>query len=364
MAESRRYEKFRQIVQRNENCKIAFCNLKSEIRIGLIEAREVFESLSIPLMKLIGAKEGEMSDEGRSSSVVFVPPDILDGNRLRNATFSASNRNTDHQKSDDLSRRNESFSNFDQHQKRSNDDELSNATTRLLSVCEELKESQDHHIRRVINLLRTTEFHVKTRHNSILETLEAHNASLRRFLQKSTNFFSTHPHTSPSTSNLTSRIFRAVYEHSVSSLDAVSGDIEGLLECLTEKMCTPMVAYVKKLREDMESIQEMEATLATAMMEVERVKKRARIADEEKAEAFRLYKEYEEKFYGMKKIVLRSIPELQNHTNPAVQQLQLTQQSGGDRRPVTRSSTQKNPSPSNLSMVTCVRRGVKTKKRN
>lgn len=105
----------------------------------------------------------------------------------------------------------------------------------------------------------------------------------------------------------------------MSSLDAVSGDIEGLLECLTEKMCTPMVAYVKKLREDMESIKEMEATLATAMMEVERVKKRARIADEEKAEAFRLYKEYEEKFYGMKKIVLRSIPELQNHTNPAVQ---------------------------------------------
>lgn len=39
MAESRRYEKFRQIVQRNENCKIAFCNLKSEIRIGLIEVR-------------------------------------------------------------------------------------------------------------------------------------------------------------------------------------------------------------------------------------------------------------------------------------------------------------------------------------
>lgn len=38
----------------------------------------MFESLSIPLMKLIGAKEGEMSDEGRSSSVVFVPPDILD----------------------------------------------------------------------------------------------------------------------------------------------------------------------------------------------------------------------------------------------------------------------------------------------
>lgn len=131
-----------------------------------------------------------------------------------------------------------------------------------------------------------------------------------------------------------------------------------------EKMCAAMVAHVKKLREDMESVKEMEATLAAATVELERAKKRAKVADEEKAEAFRLYKEYEEKFYGMKKIVLGSISELQNHTNPAVQQLRLTQQSGRDRKPVTRSSAQKNPSPLTLSAVTCVHRRVKTRKRN
>ncbi|KAH7867376.1 hypothetical protein Vadar_032622 [Vaccinium darrowii] len=62
--------KLSRIFSRHEQMKLAFHHLKSQIKIGLLEAEDVFESLAIPLMRLVGLKTVEMAKEGRFSSIV------------------------------------------------------------------------------------------------------------------------------------------------------------------------------------------------------------------------------------------------------------------------------------------------------
>ncbi|EYU24530.1 hypothetical protein MIMGU_mgv1a0244071mg, partial [Erythranthe guttata] len=62
--------KLRRIVSSHEQLKIAFDQLHRQIRTGLLEAEDVFASLAIPLMNLVGLKTVEMAAEGRFSTVI------------------------------------------------------------------------------------------------------------------------------------------------------------------------------------------------------------------------------------------------------------------------------------------------------
>ncbi|OMO94758.1 hypothetical protein CCACVL1_05846 [Corchorus capsularis] len=62
--------KFTRLVSRQEELKVAFNQLKSQIKIGLAEAEDVFASLAVPLMKLVGLKTEEMADEGRFTTII------------------------------------------------------------------------------------------------------------------------------------------------------------------------------------------------------------------------------------------------------------------------------------------------------
>ncbi|KAJ0571079.1 hypothetical protein HanHA300_Chr05g0185441 [Helianthus annuus] len=61
--------KLARIISRQDQLKISFNHLKSQIKIGLLEAEDVFSSLAVPLMKLVGLKTAEMAEEGRSSTI-------------------------------------------------------------------------------------------------------------------------------------------------------------------------------------------------------------------------------------------------------------------------------------------------------
>lgn len=63
--------KMRSMVARHEQMKRAFTELKSQISIGLLEAEDVFASLAIPLMKLVGLKTMEMANEGRFTTIIL-----------------------------------------------------------------------------------------------------------------------------------------------------------------------------------------------------------------------------------------------------------------------------------------------------
>lgn len=63
--------KMRSMVDRHEQMKRAFTELKSQISIGLLEAEDVFASLAIPLTKLVGLKTMEMANEGRFTTIIL-----------------------------------------------------------------------------------------------------------------------------------------------------------------------------------------------------------------------------------------------------------------------------------------------------
>ncbi|KAJ6358599.1 hypothetical protein OIU76_000336 [Salix suchowensis] len=68
--------KLTKLVSRHEQMKISYLQLKSQIDTGLHQAEEVFASLSIPLIKLVGLKTVEMASEDRFTTIVIDDNDL------------------------------------------------------------------------------------------------------------------------------------------------------------------------------------------------------------------------------------------------------------------------------------------------
>ncbi|KAJ6889073.1 hypothetical protein NC652_030007 [Populus alba x Populus x berolinensis] len=68
--------KLTKLVSRHEQMKISYQQLKSQIDTGLHQAEEVFASLAIPLMKLVGLKTVEMASRGRFTTIVIDDSDL------------------------------------------------------------------------------------------------------------------------------------------------------------------------------------------------------------------------------------------------------------------------------------------------
>ncbi|XP_039018059.1 uncharacterized protein LOC120149288 [Hibiscus syriacus] len=194
----------------HDQVKVAYQQLKSQIKSGLGEAEDVFYSLVIPSMKLVGLKTEEMAEEGRFNTIV-VDADFSPGQGFRLNCFT-------------------------------------------------------------------------TKSPLISPTVAGGEWSNQtRKLGKSGIHF--------------------LY------LSSVEDNMEGLVGDLSERMCIPMVEYVKGLKADLkigtcarllDSLDEIERSMRNSRNELEKARKMVRLAEEGRINALCKLKETEEKVTGMK----------------------------------------------------------------
>ncbi|KAF6140646.1 hypothetical protein GIB67_013939 [Kingdonia uniflora] len=245
--------------------KVSFQNLKSQIKTGLFEAEDVFESLAIPLMKLVGLKTEEMVDEGRSSTILMDPTkdQVL---KLRVPAR-------------------------DKHQLLRLESEDESYNYRATKACKELIEKQHLQLQQLVYLLRK---------------IEANKAI----------FFLTSVHQKSQTEEtahiVTLKLFRTTFEHVGSALCSVEGGVEDLMHELAENMCPPMVEYVNGLKTKLaagtmirltSAVEKMERVVKNSRLELEEARKKVRMEEKRKSEALIKLKEVEEKGKAMKDFV-------------------------------------------------------------
>ncbi|KAF6160083.1 hypothetical protein GIB67_018863 [Kingdonia uniflora] len=296
--------KFLQIVRRHESMKASFQNLKSQIKTGLLEAEDVFESLAIPLMKLVGLKTKEMADEGRSSTI------LMDSTKHQVSKLRVPPRDT--------------------HQLLRLESEDESYNSWATKTCKELIEKHRVQLHQLVYLLRKIEANVSSRQENILQTLNNNRDYLHNFFQKAI-FFLTSVHQKSLTEEaahiVTLKLFRTTFEHVGSALCSVEGGVEDLMHELAENMCTPMVEYVNGLKIELaagtmirltSAVEKMERVVKNSRLELEEARKKVRVEEKRKSEALIKLKEVEEKGKAMRDFVGHLLEAKKNSKTPLV----------------------------------------------
>ncbi|CAK7336846.1 unnamed protein product [Dovyalis caffra] len=285
------HSKFTKLVYRHEQLKISYQQLKSQINTGLLQAEEVFASLAIPLMKLVGLKTVEMVNEGRFSTII-----IDDDLNHRNGSVPGGARD-----------RNGQISAF----------EGENFAARAAIAGKELVEKRKMQFTQLVKLLRQIETHVNSSQDEILQNLDNHHGFLKTFFQKSICLVSTLDSENHDTVVITVNLLQAIFHHVITVLGSVKDGVEDLIQGLSQQMCNPMVEYVKGLKDDMKNgtcmrllamVDEMEKKMKDGRVELEDARKKVRLAEEGKIEAACKLNETIERVRKMKE-QLRSLSE-------------------------------------------------------
>ncbi|KAL6011788.1 hypothetical protein ACLOJK_002253 [Asimina triloba] len=254
--------KLNTIARCHDNCKIAFQQLKAQIRIALLEAEEVFASLSIPLTRLVGIKTEEMAEEGKSTCILINRSFPLDRSY---ASLAA-------------------------------------------KECRELEEKKRQQLQQLVLLLRQIEALVNSQHNTVLERLDDHRLSLRGLFQKATTYLSSIRPPDP-TLIATYKLLQATFKQVGLALSSVEADVEALVQALSEKMCEPMASHVQGLVAEIEGgglarlVEEMELEARERRIMAQAAGERAKKAEEAEAEAVKRLRGFEEKMRGMKELL-------------------------------------------------------------
>ncbi|GFQ04656.1 hypothetical protein PHJA_002609600 [Phtheirospermum japonicum] len=240
------------IVSRHEQLKIAFNQLHSQIRTGLLEAEEVFASLAIPLTKLVGLKTVEMAAEGRFSTIVTA-----------------------------VDRSNSQEENY-----------MSRATT----AGDELMERQKLQLMQLISLLKKIESQVNSSQKSIVQNLTDHQDRIKMFFLKALTCVSA-IHQSNQRNDLSHmmlKILKATYDQVGVALGSVEAGIGDMICELAEKMCNPMVEYVNGLKVEIKAgtcsrlldvVKEMDGAMKVRDFELDKARKQVRLAEQSRIEA-------------------------------------------------------------------------------
>ncbi|KAL6996828.1 hypothetical protein U1Q18_006957 [Sarracenia purpurea var. burkii] len=289
--------KLSRIVSRHQQMKVAFDHLKSQIKIGLLEAEDVFQSLAIPLMSLVGLKTVEMAEEGRFSTI-FTTADLNTEeywrNEIRSDTQLKSPRAT---KGRD-----------EAHQTREQEEE--SYTAKAAVVSKEFLQKQKWQLMRLIHLLRKIETQVNSGQDDILQTLAHHQVSIHKFFQNAIAYIAAVHQTGQNhgTFLIALKLFKVTLDRMDAALGSVERGIEHLVNELAEQMCTPMVEYVKGLKAEMTTgtcprllglVEEMRIEMRNGKLELEEARKKVRVAEERKLEALCRLKELEERIRRM-----------------------------------------------------------------
>ncbi|ESR50204.1 hypothetical protein CICLE_v10033782mg [Citrus x clementina] len=254
--------KFTRLVSRHDEMKIAYQSLRSQIRIGLNQAEEVFASLAIPMMKLVGLKTVEMAENGRFSTIIIDTDSPEVENYARKATIAG----------------------------------------------RELIEKQQSQFIQLINLLRQIETQVNSCQNTMLRHLSRHQISLQKLVQEAIDDLSNLHCQNHDTFFISVKILKALFEHMSFVFGSVETGVDVLMQNLVEHMCNPMVEYVKGLKADIKLgtcarllavVAEMDRAMRNGRLELEEAKKRIRVAEAGKIEALCKLKEVEERIWRM-----------------------------------------------------------------
>lgn len=276
--------KFSRIASQHEQLKIAFNHLNFQIRTGLHEAEDVFASLAIPLMKLVGLKTVEMAEEGKFSTIII---DNSSSYAQRNEIGS------------------ETVARSDGAYKIPNTGkfEEENYTAKAITVGKELMLKQKMQLMQLVHLLRQVEAQVKSSHNDILLTFNDNRASIQKIFQKAVACVSAVHEENNATSFLVLNLLKYIFEHVGAALGSVLHGVEVFMHDLTSNMCNPMVEYAKGLKAEVTSgsclrllttVEEMGGIMRTRRLELEEARKKMRVAEESRLVALSKLKESEE----------------------------------------------------------------------
>ncbi|XP_071721733.1 uncharacterized protein [Rutidosis leptorrhynchoides] len=270
------------LVSCHQQIKIAFQDLESHIKIGLHEAEEVFQSLSVPLMTLVGLKNKEMATEGRYSSIII----------SSRATHSEQRTSRDIASGSSTVPQNIGFLG-------------GNYGNKASIAGKELVKSQQTRLSNLFCTLKQVEAQVNSHHNDLLESLANHRATMKKFLEKAVHFLSTVDGKSQEEVFMVSmKIFRAVFEKICGVLGSVENGVDNLMQDLAKEMCPPVVHFVKGLHSDIKQglsiqflsmVEEIEISLENGRLQLEEARTNSRIAEEAKREALCKLKETEER---------------------------------------------------------------------
>ncbi|KAI8544109.1 hypothetical protein RHMOL_Rhmol08G0269800 [Rhododendron molle] len=271
--------KLSKIFSRHEQMKVAFHHLKSQIKTGLLEAQDVFESLAIPLMRLVGLKTVEMAEEGRFSTIVT----NADSNTRSLCIWSP-------------------IYSFQQ---------VESYTTKATMASEELLQKQRLQLTQLVHLLRKIESQVNSSQDDILQNLADHQASIHKFIQRGIAYITAVHQTGQSNGTFLAalKLFKATCDHMDAALGSVERGVEDMMYQLAEQMCNPMAEYVKGLKAEMASgtcprllaiVEDMGGAMRNGKMELEEARKKVQVAEERNLEALCRLKESEERTRRMK----------------------------------------------------------------
>ncbi|XP_050376813.1 LOW QUALITY PROTEIN: uncharacterized protein LOC126794198 [Argentina anserina] len=266
--------KLRRVVRGQEQMKTAFHQLKSQIQIGLLQAEDVFASLSIPLMKLVGLKTVEMATEGRFTSfIIQTDSDLTSQYQNFGAGSGPSGRS-------------------DQSRQCAN---IEIYAAKAAAAGDSVIEKQKDQLIQLVRILKQVESQVNNGQSRMVQTLANRRHSLRRNFQRAIAYLSTVDHQGFRVAVL--NLLREIFNEVSAVLASVEADVEGLVEILAEKMCEPMVEYVEGVKADLRNgtclglvglVKEM------ARAELEAARNKANVAEESRAEAMRRLRESEE----------------------------------------------------------------------
>ncbi|GAV60207.1 LOW QUALITY PROTEIN: hypothetical protein CFOL_v3_03738, partial [Cephalotus follicularis] len=297
-------------VSPHEQMKIAYHQLKSEIKTGflqvshylyfslytlnlskykcfcfsILETQEVFASPEIPLVKLVGLKTTEMANEGRFTAIIiFLVTLFIHYNEQECQCIIVisiwclcwivlvTNRQ---------------IFLFDTLQKESY------ASEAIIAGKEHMKNQQTQ-LMQLVHLLRQIETKVNSRQDDILGTLTNHRANLHNFFKKA-SYYTCNLHSQDhDTLLITLKLLQAIYDN-VGAILGVEGGVQGLVQDLAAQMCDPMVEYVNGLKDDIKNgscarllalVEEMERTMLNGRLELAEVRKILRVAEEGRIEA-------------------------------------------------------------------------------
>ncbi|XP_057767700.1 uncharacterized protein LOC130987984 [Salvia miltiorrhiza] len=240
--------KLMRIVCRHERLKISFDELRSQVGAGLLEVEDVFVSLAVQLMKLVGLKTAEMAEESRFSTIV--------------TSF-------DHSEPEDYMKK-------------------------AMEAGNELMERQRLQLTQLIGLLQNIEAQVNSSQESIFQELANHQASIKRLFQQASSFVSS-AHQSGRSNDVMQRVLKLLFAQVGAALGSVETGVEDMVSGLADKMCSPMVQYVHGLKVEMKTgtcsslldvVKEMSEAMHVRRLELEEARHQTKAAEASKIEAF------------------------------------------------------------------------------
>ncbi|KAJ9676486.1 hypothetical protein PVL29_021829 [Vitis rotundifolia] len=287
--------KLKRIVSRHQAMKSTFLHLKSQIQMTLLQAEEVFTSLSVHLMRLVGLKTAEMAEEGRFITILTKADSFdhacgcwSDGVAAGYLTRSPSSSDGGHRNYQIRKLEEESYA------------------TKATMAAKEQKDKQRLEITQLVRLLRQIETQVNSHHGDIRQTLADRRSSLHKSFQKAISYIAAIHHScqNQETLLLVLNVFQITLRQVDAALNAVESGVEDLMQQLAQQMCNPMVEYVKRLKAEMTlgtfarllaMVEEMEREIRDGRVELEEERMKVRVAEKRMLEALTRLTELEDR---------------------------------------------------------------------